>query len=103
MDALTTAFTGFVAAGFEVGNGVRIHGGFWGCGAFGGNRVLMIAVQILAARLAGVGIVFHHGEHSGEEACEESIALAETWKGTTAETVDRLVAEGFEWGTSDGN
>ena len=103
VDALTTAFTGFVAAGFEVGNGVRIHSGFWGCGAFGGNRVLMIAVQILAARLAGVDMVFHYGEHSGEEACEESIALAETWKGTTAETVDRLVAEGFEWGTSDGN
>ena len=103
LDALTTAFTGFVAAGFEVGNGTRIHSGFWGCGAFGGNRVLMIAVQILAARLAGVDMVFHYGEHSGEEACDESIALAETWKGTTAETVDRLVAEGFEWGMSDGN
>jgi hypothetical protein len=43
---LATAFTGFSAARLESARlnpspVVAIHTGFWGCGAFGGNRVLM--------------------------------------------------------------
>ncbi len=43
-----------------------IHTGFWGCGAFGGNRVLMTTLQILAAEMAGLErVVFHTGDASG--------------------------------------
>ena len=47
---LTSATTGYAAAVAETarlhpGARVVIHTGFWGCGAFGGNRVLMVALQ----------------------------------------------------------
>lgn len=103
LDALTTAYTGFAAAEFELGPGTVVHSGFWGCGAFGGNRVLMVAIQILAARLAGVGIAFHHGHITGQHDCDEAIALSQRWSGSTADVVDSLVAARFEWGVSDGN
>jgi hypothetical protein len=48
-----TAFSGFrgtVLASAEV----TVHTGFWGCGAFGNNRQLMTAIQLLAAGSAGV-------------------------------------------------
>ncbi|MGC4118781.1 MAG: hypothetical protein QM765_30315 [Myxococcales bacterium] len=54
-----TATTGLLAAKGEterLAPGARtvVHTGFWGCGAFGGDRVLMTALQVVAARLAGV-------------------------------------------------
>ena len=61
---LHTAFSGFTAARVE-SNRIQpgywqtvIHTGFWGCGAFGGNRVLMTMLQSLAADLAGVEMIF---------------------------------------------
>ena len=59
-DALVTAYSGFRAAALESERAfgaeapVVIHTGFWGCGAFGGNRVLMVMLQACAAELAGV-------------------------------------------------
>jgi hypothetical protein len=55
---IVTAFTGFAAAVHEsAGAEIEICTGFWGCGAFGGNRELMAALQLFAARLAGVARV----------------------------------------------
>ena len=48
-----TAFAGFRATVLTCG-GVTVHTGFWGCGAFGNNRLLMTAIQLLAAGSAGV-------------------------------------------------
>lgn len=69
---LITAYTGFFAAQIESNLAstqqpdVIIHTGFWGCGAYGGDRVLMSLLQILAARLAGINrLVFHTGNPSG--------------------------------------
>src|SRR5262249_17357234 len=75
---LSTAYTGFSAARIESAQvreppRVVIHTGFWGCGAYGGNRVLMALLQLLAARLAGIDrFVFHTGDAAGTAAFDEA-------------------------------
>ena len=57
---LSTAYTAFRAAVLESARSrgsdcpVAVHTGFWGCGAFGGHRVLMTTLQTLAAEMAGL-------------------------------------------------
>ena len=112
---LSTAFTNFRAAVFEaqrergVGVPVAIHTGYWGCGAFGGNRVLMALLQVVAARMVGLDrLVFHTGDPNGRAPLEEALRLLREDLGaelrlTTRELVARIEAIGFEWGVSDGN
>ena len=112
---LRTAFTAFRAAVLESarsrGSGcpVVVHTGFWGCGAFGGNRVLMTALQVLAAEMAGLErVVFHTGDASGVAAIDAARRLFEAGPITgspveTRELIERIHAIGFEWGVSDGN
>ena len=113
--SLTTAYTGFLAAQLESererGAKVRVavHTGFWGCGAFGGNRVLMALLQVLAARMAGLDrLVFHTGAAGGSAPLEEALRLYSedfeadaSW--STRGVVDRLEAMAFTWGVGDGN
>jgi hypothetical protein len=112
---LTTAFTGFAAAVLEseeaVGTAATtvVHTGFWGCGAFGGNRVLMPALQILAAHLAGVDrFVFHAFDAAGMAKFSEAVKLLEqilaaTKRVDVTTVITRLVKMNFRWGVSDGN
>lgn len=106
---LTTAFTGFRAAVLESGNGpVAIHTGFWGCGAFGGNRILMAMLQAIAAGAAGVDqLVFHASGQAGAAALDAALrTIRERLAGgpmSGSELVRRIAAMGFEWGESDGN
>ncbi len=56
---LNTAISAFQAAQAETQRErdslpTLIHTGFGGCGAFGGNRSLMIALQVVAARAAAI-------------------------------------------------
>jgi len=110
--AIATAYTGFRAAVLEsrrtAGPDARvaIHSGFWGCGAFGGNRVMMTLVQILAADMAGVDrLVLHVGDPSGRAHVERAHALAPDLAIATnpAELIARIEALGLTWGVSDGN
>ncbi|MEX2443136.1 MAG: hypothetical protein WD492_06010 [Alkalispirochaeta sp.] len=58
--AMVAAYTGFAATGAHIPAPVTtIHTDFWGCGAFGGNRTLMMIIQAAAAEAAGVHVVFH--------------------------------------------
>ncbi len=100
---IRTAFAGFRAAVLTSGE-VTIHSGFWGCGAFGNNRQLMTAIQILAAGAAGVrGLVFwvpHDGYlshyHSG-------LSLAHALGNRkTPEVVKALEERGFLFGAGNG-
>ena len=111
---LTTAFTGYRAAVIEAARyrsapcPVVIHTGFWGCGAFGGNRVVMTLLQALAAEMAGIDrLVFHTGDASGTtafQAAQQVIAGDLNGPpGEIAPMIDRIAAMGFEWGMSDGN
>ena len=112
---LRTAYTAFRAASLESArkrgstSPFVVHTGFRGCGAFGGNRVLMTTLQLLAAEMADVSqIVFHTGDPSGAAAIREtrqlfdSVVIGRT-KLTTRELVEQIHAVGFEWGVSDGN
>lgn len=108
---LRNATTGYTAAVAESkarapGATVTMHTGFWGCGAFGGNRVLMTVLQAVAARLAGMDmLVMYFGDSSGLPPVTEARALvAEIEAGAAvADVVEDLVARDFRWGASDGN
>jgi hypothetical protein len=112
---LITAFTAFGAAVLEsvrcrsAACPVVVHTGFWGCGAFGGHRVLMATLQVLAANMAGVErIVFHTGDSAGAEALRMARRLIEEdlagRSGTgLGELIEWIASIGFEWGVSDGN
>ena len=112
---LTTALTGFSAAReesqreFDRQITVVIHTGFWGCGAYGGNRVLMGALQILAARMAQIHrLVYHTFDHAGSASLTEATDLLASLgaSGRSVETrnlIHQIEAAGFEWGVSDGN
>jgi hypothetical protein len=112
---LSTAFTAFCAAVLESARSrgsacpVVIHSGFWGCGAFGGNRVLMTTLQVIAAEMAGVEqIVFHTGDPSGGASISEMRRLfdSDVIGGPTVtvrELIQRIYGLGFEWRVSDGN
>lgn len=80
--------------------------GFWGCGAFGGNRVVMIALQIVAANLAGLDDVVFHTVDSGASDAEEALALVDEHFAPSCDLDDALVAlleRNYTWGVSDGN
>ena len=113
---LTTAFTGFAAARLEsLGSSapppqVAIHTGFWGCGAYGGNRTLMALLQLLAAQLAKIDkLVFHTVDHVGAGALAAATRTLREIAGGRQQPVPlrQLIAdiEGrrFRWGVSDGN
>lgn len=85
---------------------VVVHSGFWGCGAFGGNRVLMLMLQIAAAGAAGLAQLVLHTGAGGEQAFTEACrTLAQVGNGSCspADLIARVTALGFEWGVSDGN
>lgn len=117
---LVTAFSGFRAAVFEsarvapsVPGGspgdapgrppVVVHTGYWGCGAFGGNRELMALLQIAAAGLAGLdGLVFHTGS-GGHAPVEAAIGrLRELAPGSTGDFIAAVAEIGYAWGVSNG-
>ena len=113
---LETAFTAFAAARNEtlrfLGPAAQttIHTGFWGCGAFGGNRRLMIALQSLSARAAGIDrVVYHAGDDAGVLDVRRGLEVADTLAAKCGPAcdlgtlIDRCVLLGFEWGVSDGN
>jgi hypothetical protein len=110
---LVTAYTGFAAAVAESermspGAPVAVHTGYWGCGVFGGDRVLMSVLQLLAAGMAGVDcFVFHTVDAQRAEPFAEAGALvretlAPLGEITAGELLDRIAAMGFQWGMSDG-
>jgi hypothetical protein len=112
---LITAFTGFAAAVQESKRlwpdaNCEVRTGFWGCGAFGGNRELMTLLQLLAARLAGVSRVRFYvfdaaGEadfRAGAAALEE--VLSDGSRGEPlADLLARIDDRDYEWGVGDGN
>jgi hypothetical protein len=113
---LTTALTAFAAARGEsvraAGPSTRtiIHSGFWGCGAFGGNRHLMTAVQMIAARASKIDrLIFHTGDAAGVAEANRGFDVAEKLMSRCGPpcpldtVVQEFVALKFRWGFSDGN
>jgi hypothetical protein len=113
---LKTAFTGFCAARIESqlesphAPSLIIHTGFWGCGAYGGDRVLMALLQILSARLSQVNcLVFHTSEAIGSQnlATAQQIVDRDLVPDNSPVKVlallEKIHAMEFQWGCSDGN
>jgi hypothetical protein len=113
-DVLTNAVTGYLAARLETeaagATEAVVHTGFWGCGAFGGNRTLMALLQLVAARMAGLSrLVFHTVDPTGTKELQRALALHEAvggaGRGTAAadRLIDDIAGLGLRWGESDGN
>jgi len=106
------ALTGFAAAIEETrrawpGAPVEVHTGFWGCGAFGGNRHAMTLLQLLAARLAGLDrLVFHAADDAGLDDYRTGAGhLAQVLAAGTpgeplAALLERVADLDYQWGTS---
>jgi len=91
---------------------VIIHTGNWGTGAYGGDKVLMAMLQLLAAHLAGIDkLVFHTFDKTGSSAFKAAEVLLEKLLTThtnenivnTEQLIKGIHALGFKWGFSDGN
>ncbi len=109
---LATVVTGFIAAKSEslLKNAspiVSIHTGFWGCGAYGGNRILMALLQLLAARLAQIDrLVFHTTDAIGSQALATARSILDLELVTCENIVnvlEKIYAKAFKWGVGDGN
>lgn len=115
---LETAFSGFSAARIEsdptgaIGDRplVSIHTGFWGCGAYGGNRILMTLLQLIAAEMAGIDkLVFHAGYSGGLEIFNKAVStFKEEFQSATRpvyfpDIIDLLYSKNYRWEASDGN
>jgi hypothetical protein len=99
---LVTAYTGFSAAVAESarlwpGVPVEVRTGFWGCGAFGGNRHVMTILQLAAARLASVARVrFYAFDEAGMRIFDEARVV-------TGDPIAAVLERRYGWGVGDGN
>lgn len=109
---ISTAYTGFLAARKEtarlVGDSERtvIHTGFWGCGAFGGDRILMTILQNFAAELADVDLIYYAFDSRGVATAEEAHHLYKRIRSAVPAVpkfIDAVERRHFVWGKSDGN
>ncbi len=110
---LSSAFTGFRAAVHESrrnvsGNvTVAIHTGYWGCGAYGGNRELMPLLQMVAASCAEVDVLVFHTGGDNDGYAKGVRTLEEILPADARISTDDLLASvdslGYAWGVSDGN
>ncbi len=95
---LSTAYTGFAAAVNE--GAIEVRTGFWGCGAFGGNRIVMTAMQLYAARLADVARVrFYAFDDAGRADADEGAALASI---AGDRIIDVILERELRWGVGNG-
>jgi hypothetical protein len=106
-DVLETAHIGFVACKLESGTTrCVVYTGNWGCGAFGGNPVLMSLLQLYAARMAGLDEVVFHMPNSSKSYRQALMLLDQVAPESQLDPNDfleRVHGLDFEWGQSDGN
>lgn len=106
------AVTGFAAAVAESarlwpGTPCEVRTGFWGCGAFGGNRELMTMLQLLAARLAGVACLkFYAFDDAGRADFDAGARALERVLGAKdpdlSTLLERIADLDYAWGVGNG-
>jgi hypothetical protein len=77
-----------------------IHTGNWGCGAFGGNKLVAALTQIMAARLAGVDELIYH---TYDRQSFLILVTSDDLLRRTDLTLPRVEALKLVWGAGDGN
>lgn len=80
-----------------------IHGGNWGCGAFGGNREFMYFAQLFAACITGVDELVLHGVSNPAFANAQSLIDSAKTCTKYSDVVKLVLSQNFYWGESDGN
>ena len=109
---LASAITGFSAAvklSKEINEDIEvsIHTGYWGCGAYGGNRELMPILQIIAAYCSEVSVLHFHtgGDDRGFLAALETLEeIMPEWEEISLdELIESILSLRYDWGISDGN
>jgi hypothetical protein len=111
---LSTAYSGFRAAVLETARAAPpqpsqtrtiVHTGFWGGGAYGGNRELMALLQLVAAELARVDeLVFYSVDEPGADTFAAARGLYEALSpaSTIEQVIETVTSIGYEWGVSNG-
>jgi len=83
-----------------------IHTGFWGCGIFRGNCMLMTILQALAADNVGVDLVFWAFDKAGARIARAGLthykSLA-SGRVSIPELMAELEADGYGWGFAEAN
>jgi hypothetical protein len=86
-----------------------IHSGWFGCGAYGGNRIIMIVLQILAGKMAGIDKLIIHTvtsnfqeEIRAAETCLRNIFSNNPSSLSMDNVIDKILTENFQWGLSNG-
>ena len=104
---LETAYAGFRACVLTAnGNDVAIHTGHWGCGAYGGNKGLVAALQIMAAGMAGVRTLHFWYGHTAQDqtALQHGMEVAGRLHSMpTNKAVQLLDSAGYSWGVANEN
>lgn len=105
---LANAFSGFLGAVTLCQRKIVIHTGFWGCGAFGGDKVLMCIIQILASYGANIDkiLFFTLNEENMifvQKAQMIALELLNEHDGDTIAIIKSLASMNFLFGKSDGN
>jgi hypothetical protein len=102
---IKAVFCAFAAARADSSGTTVIHTGRWGAGAFGGSEELVLLIQILGARAAGIEKLIFHAV-SGPK-LENAMKYAEDAAGNDLDTLEKLSAfildRHYQWGISDGN
>lgn len=100
-----TAYVGFRAV-VLTSTHATLHTGHWGCGAFGGNKGLVAAIQILAAGAAGIEqLVYWYGHTTMDRtAVEHGLEMASFLEGKGVdEAIGLLESAGYQWGDANEN
>ncbi|MFO0662211.1 MAG: hypothetical protein U0165_20635, partial [Polyangiaceae bacterium] len=113
VQALTVAKAGFSAVAQESSEAgakrIELHTGHWGTGVYGGDRVGMALVQLIAASLVGIDeVVFHAFDQQGVAHVQQAEKYLDQLMNEPASkslerVVDVLESFGFRWGEGDGN
>lgn len=81
-----------------------VHTGWWGCGAYGNNRQMMLITQILAAHWAQIDkIVFHTQTNEHQNVVDEAKKLVENWRDRkqVEDVIEEIVNLNLEWEKSN--
>jgi hypothetical protein len=80
-----------------------IHTGWWGCGAYGNNPQLMMSVQMLAAKWAGIDRIIFYAADENSEDVKRAQELVKEWEQLSSlkELVDKILDRGFKWSESN--
>ncbi len=105
---MTNLYGAFYNAKRISNTNIAVQTGFWGCGAFGGNKTLMVAIQVIVAYIANISsITFYTLEDSKNLFAKEGIKIAsdlvKKYDGNTIDIINSLVEMKFLWGKSDMN